>query len=196
MTTLSGTLLTLPLLLLLTGCGDDAPNTTSPATSASPLVVTTDAVRFEVPAGWRTLDPDVGESALADAAEEMGSTPELMARQLGEIDVMAAAPAPDQGFLDNVNVTHAPLPLPTADHVRNQLSALGVDRAGVTTKETALGPAIAASYVMETAHATVHGAALTLATADEVVTITVSTDQAEETRALAKEVLASLSSPS
>lgn len=194
MKTLSGTLLTVPLLLALTACGDNAPAKASPV--AKPLVVTTDDVRFEVPAGWRTVDPDVGESALATVAQEMGTTPELMTRQLEAVEVMAVASEPDQGFLDNVNLTRAPLPLPTADQLRNQYAMLGIDRVDVMSTETDLGPALASSYVMKTANATVHGAALTLATADEVVTITVSADQPDETGALAKQVLASLGSPS
>ncbi|HSX67282.1 hypothetical protein [Nocardioides sp.] len=201
MKTLSGIVLTLALVLpTAAACGRDATPSASAAKEtkqAEPLVVTTDDVRFEVPTGWRTLDPDVGESALTESAREMGTTPEYMARQLEAVDVMAVARRPDQGFLDNVNVMRSPLPVPTTAQLENQFAMLGIDRIGVQEQETPLGPALATSYVMETASdRTIYGDSLVLEAADAVVTITISTDAEAETRALAKQLLASLSDPS
>lgn len=201
MKTLSGIVLTLALVMPTTAaCGRDATPSASAAKEtkqAEPLVVTTDDVRFEVPTGWRTLDPDVGESALAESAREMGTTPEYMARQLEAVDVMAVARRPDQGFLDNVNVMRSPLPIPTTAQLENQFAVLGIDRIGVQEQETPLGPAVATSYVMETASGrTIYGGSLVLEAAAAVVTITISTDAEAETRALAKQVLSSLSDPS
>lgn len=200
MKTLSGSIALLSAALLTTtaACGGDTPRAAgdSPTPESGPLVVTTDEVRFTVPSDWRTLDPDVGDSALASAAEDVGVTPQMLEKQLEAVDVMVAAPSPDKGFLDNVNVSRTPLPLASLAQVENQYAMLGVDQLDVREVETPVGQAYASSYLMTTPVAAVHGAALTFAGARDVVTITISTDQRDETHALAKQVLASVESAS
>lgn len=198
MATISGfaaTLLSATLLILTTACGNDAAGAdTAPSREqARPLVVTAAPVAFDVPPSWRVLDADLPESSLQASADALGVTTDQLAQQLEQIEVMAAEPRPDDGFLDNVNVTRAPLPLPTSRQLRNQLMALGatdVETDAVTHPE--VGELVASRYVLPVGATEAHASTLSFVGPGEVVTVTVTTDEPDQTERLAKEILATL----
>lgn len=196
------------LVLTLSGCGakgattDTTDDEKQVESTSHGLVVSFDGdSSFEVPKDWKLIkDGDAGammdtaadQGVLDEIAKNMGVSADQLTAQLAALDVFVGAPAPVNGFLDNVNTTHISSGLPSAEQIEAEYAQLGMGAVEVTTEASALGDALVTTYTMPIGQITVHGASIIVEADGESDVITVSTGSGASTDALVDQIIDTL----
>ncbi|MEW1955739.1 hypothetical protein [Terrabacter sp. NPDC080008] len=157
-------------------------------------------VSFDVPDGWRAIDPALatsgGAPALPDSfralAQQSGQTPEEFLKRIGTLmEVLVMAP-PRHGFADNVSVIPTPVGLPSAQELRDQLATAGAAVVSVQRLATPVGDALVAKSRLTIGTKVVSSRSIALEVSGRLTYITVSASDWSSADTIADGILRSL----
>jgi hypothetical protein len=183
--------------LLLAACGSND----SADDEAKTFVVDKKDIQFELPEDYDEFDADdlagkkldeVMQEEFADNLGEEGAA--QMAQLASQAELFAFDDEAVDGFLANVNVL---IPgeldeLPTESQVELEFRSIGAEVTGTEEVETALGDALLVEYDLKAQGRTIQGTGLLLIVDGELVNITASSLDAEESREIADLIVDSL----
>lgn len=183
--------------LLLAACGSND----SADDEAKTFVVDKKDIQFELPDDYDEFDADdlagkkldeVMQEEFADNLGEEGAA--QMAQLASQAELFAFDDEAVDGFLANVNVL---IPgeldeLPTESQVELEFRSIGAEVTGTEEVETALGDALLVEYDLKAQGRTIQGTGLLLIVDGELVNITASSLDAEESREIADLIVDSL----
>jgi hypothetical protein len=183
--------------LLLAACGSNG----SADDEAKTFVVDKKDIQFELPEDYDEFDADdlagkkldeVMQEEFADNLGEEGAA--QMAQLASQAELFAFDDEAVDGFLANVNVL---IPgeldeLPTESQVELEFRSIGAEVTGTEEVETALGDALLVEYDLKAQGRTIQGTGLLLIVDGELVNITASSLDAEESREIADLIVDSL----
>ena len=175
------------------GSGDGGSDNDSSANEVSVL-----GIAFEVPDGWEELeleDGDLPEEA-AGLAEGLGLTPEQFDQAVRSVDLFVVdGDGPENGFLSNVNVLDQAGAMPSDDQIEQQFQTIA-EEVEVTHEDTSVGDVVAVQYSLKVQDHGVEGVAYLFSQDDEVINITVSTPDREESQEIGDGIIATLAEAS
>jgi hypothetical protein len=196
--------LVLATVLALAGCSGDSGGAEEPeggdSADSSGTEVSALGLAFDVPEGWETLDPEdaeIPEEEAAELAEGLNLTPEQFDQTVRGVDLFVVdGDGPEDGFLSNINVLGQSGSLPPDDQLEQQFSGIGAEVVDISREDTDAGEVVAVQYSLGVQENTVEGVSYLLAQDDEVVTVTVSTPDRDQSDEIGEGILASLTEAS
>ena len=103
---------------------------------------------------------------------------------------------PQDGFLSNINMLDQAGSLPSDDQIEQQFQAFGAEAVDVTHEDASVGDVVVVQYSLDVQENTVEGLSYLFSHDDEVVSITVSTPDHEESQEIGDGIIASLTEAS
>lgn len=180
---------------------DASPDEGSAAPAPDDSTIETDLVSFQAPEGWLVLTPEEvlgGDSDVQlddgnELMDELGVSGEELRQLLSQADAVAVdGEGRVDDFLANVNVIRQGGSVPTEAQLVEAYQGLGDPDPQVAPEQVAGVDAQVVTYAIPVSDFSIEGRAVTLPVSGQVVTVTVSTRDADDSDQIFQQVLDTL----
>ena len=183
------------LAVVLAGCSASGGGPGSRVNEVSAI-----GVSFDAPEGWQQMDPgeaDVDSDVVKELAEGLGTTPDQFAQNMKSVDLFVVDDAGARdGFLANINMLDQPGRLPEDDQFEDQFRALGAEVVDLTHEEADVGDVVVVGYTLRLQDHAIEGISYLFDQDDQVVTVTVSTLDRQQSETIGGRILDTLAETS